>query len=82
MRVQLGPEEEGRTKVVDGTEYLITKTKYAQMWWIGDDGTILHRENGPAVIWADGKKTWYLNGNQLTEQEFNKILIKKRLKRL
>ena len=52
------------------------------MWWIGDDGTILHRENGPAVIWADGKKAWYLNGDELSENNFNKFLIKKRLNRL
>jgi len=24
--------------------------------------TILHREDGPAIEWADGNKFWYLNG--------------------
>ncbi len=31
----------------------------------------LHREDGPAIEWADGDKDWYLNGNHLTEEEFN-----------
>jgi len=41
-----------------------------------DDGRVewrfeglLHRENGPAIEWADGTKSWLLNGVQLTEQE-------------
>jgi hypothetical protein len=28
-----------------------------------------HREDGPAIEWADGTKSWYLNGNWLTEEE-------------
>ena len=31
-----------------------------------------HRENGPAIEWADGDKYWFLNGKRLTEQEFNR----------
>jgi 8-oxo-dGTP diphosphatase len=31
-----------------------------------------HREDGPAVEWADGMKSWYLNGEYLTEEEFNR----------
>jgi len=27
----------------------------------------LHREDGPAVIWADGCKFWYQNGEQHRE---------------
>ncbi len=29
-----------------------------------------HREDGPAIEWADGQKEWYLNGKQLTKQKF------------
>jgi hypothetical protein len=32
----------------------------------------LHREDGPAIEWADGDKCWYLNDEYLTEEEFNK----------
>jgi len=34
---------------------------------------ILHREDGPAVEWADGDKSWYLNGEKLTEKEFSNL---------
>ena len=36
-------------------------------WYLNDD---LHREDGPAVEYADGKE-WYLNGEQLSETQFN-----------
>ena len=26
----------------------------------------LHREDGPAVEWANGRKHWYLNGREIT----------------
>ena len=38
--------------------------------------TILHREDGPAVEYADGDKSWYLNGENLTEEEFKKKTAK------
>lgn len=43
-----------------------------------DDGTKfwflngkLHREDDPAIEWANGSKSWWLYGKQLTEEEFN-----------
>jgi hypothetical protein len=30
--------------------------------WYKEDTNILHRENGPAVEWDSGSKSWYLNG--------------------
>ena len=30
----------------------------------------LHREDGPAVEWADGSKYWWLNDTQYTEAEW------------
>ena len=30
----------------------------------------LHREDGPAVEWPSGYKEWWLNGEELTEEEF------------
>jgi thermostable 8-oxoguanine DNA glycosylase len=32
----------------------------------------LHREDGPAIEYANGYKEWYLNGISITEKEFNK----------
>jgi hypothetical protein len=33
--------------------------------------TTLHREDGPAYEDVDGNKSWFLNGEELTEAEFN-----------
>ena len=33
-------------------------------WYLNDK---LHREDGPAVDWADGYKAWYLNGKRHRE---------------
>jgi hypothetical protein len=30
-----------------------------QEWWQNDK---LHREDGPAIIWANGTQSWYQNG--------------------
>jgi hypothetical protein len=30
-------------------------------FWYNENG-IYHREDGPAVEWVDGAKTWYFNG--------------------
>ena len=29
----------------------------------------LHREDGPALEWANGSKYWFLNGEEVTEEE-------------
>ena len=31
----------------------------------------LHREDGPAIEYANGDKYWYINGESLTESEFD-----------
>jgi hypothetical protein len=35
-----------------------------------------HREDGPAVEWADGSKEWWLSGQYVTEEEFNRRMGK------
>jgi hypothetical protein len=37
---------------------------------------ILHREDGPAFEGWNGSKSWYLNGEKLSEQEFLKRTAK------
>ena len=32
----------------------------------------LHREDGPAVVYPDGAEEWWLEGTELTEQNFIK----------
>ena len=31
---------------------------------------VIHREDGPAIIWAGGKIDWYINGMKLTLERF------------
>ena len=33
--------------------------------------TIRHREDGPAIEYADGDKEWWVDDKNLSEQEFN-----------
>ena len=40
-------------------------TKY---WYLNNK---LHREDGPAMEFIDGGKYWRINGERLTEEEFN-----------
>ena len=55
-------------------EYKVTVNEYGNVRWYKPGTDELHREDGPAVEWADGSKFWYINGEQLTEQEFKDML--------
>jgi hypothetical protein len=35
--------------------------KFGNKWWCLKNG-LLHREDGPAIEYADGYKAWYING--------------------
>jgi hypothetical protein len=74
-------EEKRRVnEAIFGVEHLCIEYKCgSKTWWIGD---MRHRENGPAVMFSDGIRMWYLNGKQFTEFEFNKILARKRLNKI
>ena len=40
--------------------YQVTVSEYGtKHWYINGK---LHREDGPAIEWADGAKSWYING--------------------
>ena len=38
----------------------------AKYWYLNDQR---HREDGPAIEWANGTKKWFLNGTEVTEEE-------------
>jgi len=38
-----------------------------------------HREDGPAYIWANGRKFWYLDGKFIWDSEYDKINLKNRI---
>jgi hypothetical protein len=52
--------------------FMINKTDYADILYF--KGYIVHNICGPAVIWADGIKSWYLNGIEYKEKEYWKII--------
>jgi antitoxin component YwqK of YwqJK toxin-antitoxin module len=39
-----------------------TIINYGKFYYKDAKMEILHREDGPAIEWADGSKSWYLNG--------------------
>jgi hypothetical protein len=38
---------------------------------------LLHREVGPAIIWSDGEKEWWLNNEEFTREEWLERLSEK-----
>ena len=38
--------------------------------------TIFHREDGPAIEFADGTKLWFIDGKELSEEKFNATVNK------
>jgi hypothetical protein len=56
-----GPAFEGASPLIEGAaDY--------KVWYINGK---YHREDGPAIEYTDGSKEWYINGEELTEEEFN-----------
>jgi len=46
-------------------------------------GYLVHREDGPAIIWNNGSKSWCLNGKHYLEEEYlNIINLKSKLRAL
>ena len=41
-----------------------------------------HRVDGPAIQWPDGSKFWYLNDKEYPKEQWEKEVLKLRLKRL
>ena len=48
---------------------VVVDDRGTKSWFLND---VLHREDGPAIEYYNGDKYWYLNGEHLTEAEFNK----------
>jgi hypothetical protein len=38
-----------------------------------------HREDGPAIEWANGRNDWYVNGVHCSEQEYPSTVIQFKL---
>ncbi len=44
------------------TKYFVEVIAGRTRWYKDQQMKIVHREDGPAVIWADGSKHWYKDG--------------------
>lgn len=42
----------------------------------------LHREDGPAIEWSSGKKSWFLNNIEYSYNEWEKRVMRNKIKRL
>ena len=48
-------------------KYTVEVDKNKNIFWYKEGTKILHREDGPAVEWADGTKSWYRDGKRHRE---------------
>jgi hypothetical protein len=48
----------------NGGTVIVHHKEYAGI--IYDDACIWHREDGPAVIWSNGRVAWYINGEHMS----------------
>ena len=55
-------------------EYTVKVYKDRTAWYLNG---VPHREDGPAIEWANGNKWWYLNDKEYSEEEW-KVEIQKR----
>ena len=46
----------------------IYETEYLTIYCVNGK---CHRTDGPAIEYSNGKKFWYINGTQYTEDEYN-----------
>jgi hypothetical protein len=53
-------------------EYKVEVIDEGDTFWYKKGTDTLHRENGTAVEWGTGTKEWWIDGQELTEEEFNK----------
>jgi hypothetical protein len=47
--------------------YIEINSNGSKLYYKDKAMTILHREDGPAIEWWDGSKSWYLNGKRHRE---------------
>ena len=57
------------------TQYII-KNKEGTFYYKDKEMLICHREDGPAVEFADGYTSWYINGKEVTEAEHKRLTTK------
>ena len=59
-------------------KYEVEVTKYNTIWR-NPETKQLHRLDGPAIVYSNGPKDWYVDGKQYSENDFNNLLEKIKL---
>ena len=59
-------------KSIESTQ---TVNEGIKQWWLNGK---LHREDGPAIEWANGDKYWLLNGKYYAEEEYKEEISKRK----
>jgi hypothetical protein len=59
----------------------LTTTEYGGKIWKLPNGDY-HRENGPAIVYSDGYKSWWIDGIMYTEQKHRYEMRCRKLKQL
>ena len=57
-------------RLADELKYRIEVNSYGTIRYFNENNK-KHRLDGPAVIFTNGDKCWYINGMQYIEEEFN-----------
>ena len=63
-----------KTRITTWDKQLFSVNKFGNKYWYMNGKR--HRENGPAVEWANGSKFWYLNDVCYLESDYWKELKK------
>jgi hypothetical protein len=78
VRSYLRKREEKRMKTIKLGDYWdrpdnftgIVEDRYDNKYWCLNGKR--HRVDGPAIEWSDGDKEWFMNGEQITEEDHAK----------
>ena len=62
-------------------ESKLTISEHGTKEWKLPNG-IWHREDGPAIEYSNGDKSWYINGISYNEQEYKYEIRSRKLKQL
>jgi hypothetical protein len=67
-------------QVICGIEHIvITRWDGTRSWWLANRRTMCHREDGPAIERPNGTKSWFLYGEKVSKNHFDKYVAKRRL---
>jgi hypothetical protein len=58
------------------TELFFKEYPHSTIFFKSEHGISPHREDGPAIVWKNGNKDWYLDGRIYTFEEWCELLNK------